>query len=100
MSTFDALLQALVSAVGIATGAAYIPQAVRIWRRRSSDDVSILTYLLFLGGQVIYLVYGIRFGLVPIILGMAANIAGSLSVVGTALRFRGAPPSTAPGGPA
>ena len=88
MGTFDTVLSALVGAVGVATGAAYVPQAVRIWRRRSSDDVSVLSYLLFLGGQVVYLVYGIRSSLLPIVLGMAANIAGNLAVIGSALRFR------------
>lgn len=88
MTGFDAVLSTLVGAVGVATGAAYLPQAIRIWKRRSSEDVSVLTYLLFLGGQLIYLVYGIRFGLVPIILGMAANMAGNLAVIVSALRFR------------
>ncbi len=93
MSTFDQLLAALASAVGIATGAAYVPQAVRIWKRRSSDDVSIVTYLLFLGGQVVWLAYGIRFHQRPIVIGMAANIAGSLAVILSALRFRCRPGS-------
>ncbi|MGZ6970148.1 MAG: SemiSWEET family sugar transporter [Thermoanaerobaculia bacterium] len=74
--------------VGIATGAAYVPQAVRIWRRSSSDDVSILTYALFLGGQAVYLLYGIRFHQTPIVIGMAANIVGNLAVILSALRFR------------
>jgi uncharacterized protein with PQ loop repeat len=77
-----------VSVVGIATGAAYVPQAARIWRRRSSEDVSVLTYAMFLGGQVIYLLYGIRFRQTPIVIGMASNIAGSLAVILSALRFR------------
>jgi MtN3 and saliva related transmembrane protein len=77
-----------VSVVGIATGAAYVPQALRIWRRKSSDDVSVVTYLLFLGGQLVYLLYGIRFNQTPIVIGMAANIAGSLAVIGSALKFR------------
>jgi MtN3 and saliva related transmembrane protein len=77
-----------VSVVGIATGAAYVPQAVRIWKRSSSDDVSILTYALFLGGQAVYLLYGIRFHQTPIVIGMAANIVGSLAVILSALRFR------------
>lgn len=88
MASFDVLLAWLVSVVGVATGAAYVPQAVRIWKRRSSDDVSILTYLLFLGGQIVYLTYGIRIRQWPLIVGMAANIAGSLAVIGSALRFR------------
>ena len=77
-----------MSVVGIATGAAYVPQAVRIWKRSSSDDVSILTYALFLGGQVVYLLYGIRFHQTPIVIGMAANIVGNLAVILSALRFR------------
>lgn len=86
--TFDAFLSALVSAVGIATGAAYLPQAVRIVRRKSSDDVSVLTYFLFFGGQAVYLVYGIRFRQLPIVIGMAANMVGNLAVIGAALKFR------------
>ncbi len=89
--SFDQILGGLVSVVGIATGAAYVPQAARIWRRRSSDDVSILTYVLFLAGQAVYLVYGIRIAQWPLIVGMAANIAGNLAVILSALRFRGRP---------
>ncbi len=88
MALFDSVLAWLVSVVGVATGAAYIPQAVRIWKRRSSDDVSIVTYLLFLGGQAIYFIYGFRIHQWPLIVGMAANLAGSIAVIGTALRFR------------
>jgi len=87
--TLDQVLANAVSVVGIATGAAYVPQAVRIWRNRSSADVSLVTYLLFLGGQAVYLAYGIRFRQVPIVIGMAANMVGNLSVILSALRFRG-----------
>lgn len=88
METFDTVLKALVGAVGVASGAAYLPQAVRIWKRRSSDDVSIVTYLLFLLGQVIWLTYGIRLGLLEVVLGMSANLAGNLAVILSAVRFR------------
>ncbi len=74
--------------MGLATGAAYVPQALRIWKRKSSEDVSIVTYLLFLGGQLVYFLYGIRFHQTPIVVGMAANIAGSLAVILSALKFR------------
>lgn len=86
--TFDRILDLLVSVVGIATGAAYLPQAVRIWKRQSSGDVSIVTYFLFLGGQAIYFVYGIRISQWPLIVGMGANMAGNLAVILSAARFR------------
>jgi MtN3 and saliva related transmembrane protein len=89
MASFDVVLAWLVSVVGIATGAAYVPQVLRLWKRRTSDDVSVLTYLLFMGGQVIYLVYGVRIHQWPLIIGMAANLAGSIGVVASALHFRG-----------
>jgi hypothetical protein len=41
-----------------------------------------------LGGQLIYLAYGIRIAQWPLIIGMAANIAGSVAVIGSAVRFR------------
>ena len=47
-----------------------------------------MTYLLFLGGQLVYFLYGIRFHQTPIVVGMAANIAGSLAVILSALKFR------------
>ena len=77
-----------MSVVGIATGAAYVPQAARIWKRKGSAAVSTTPYLLFLGGQLVYLLYGIRFHQTPIVIGMAANIAGSLTVILSALKFR------------
>lgn len=85
----DALLATTVAVVGVATGAAYLPQAIRIVKRKSSDDVSIVTYLLFLGGQATYLLYGIRFHQPPLVIGMAANMAGNLAVILSALHFRG-----------
>lgn len=88
MALFDSALAWLVSVVGVATGIAYVPQALRIWKRKSSDDVSIVTYLLFMGGQVIYFVYGFRIHQWPLIIGMAANLAGSIAVIASALRFR------------
>jgi MtN3 and saliva related transmembrane protein len=88
MESFDSVLKALVGAVGVASGAAYLPQAIRIWKRRSSDDVSVVTYLLFLLGQIIWLTYGVRFGLREIVVGMSANLVGNLAVILTAIRFR------------
>lgn len=88
--TFDAILATAAGAVGIATGAAYVPQVARIWKRRSSADVSLVTYLLFLSGQAIYLAYGIRFRQPAIVVGMGANMVGTLAVILSALRFRAA----------
>ena len=88
MQSFDSVLKTLVGAVGVASGAAYLPQAIRIWKRKSSDDVAVVTYLLVLLGQVIWLTYGVRFGLFEIVLGMSANLAGNLAVILSAARFR------------
>lgn len=89
--TFLEVLRALVGVVGLASGAAYLPQAIRIWKRKSSDDVSVLTYVFFLVGQIVWLVYGVKIGEWAVVLGMAANLAGNLAVILSALRFRSRP---------
>ena len=64
----------LVSLVGFAaafcTTAAYLPQAIRTWRTRSTADISLGMFSLMTAGVVLWLIYGIAIHSLPII---AAN---------------------------
>src|SRR3989338_5967802 len=48
--TPDQLITAVVTIVGVGLSVAYYPQAWRIWKKRSSEDVSIPSYILFAVG--------------------------------------------------
>ncbi|MBT3553100.1 MAG: SemiSWEET transporter [Rhodospirillaceae bacterium] len=76
----------IVTAIGFAaallTTIAFLPQAVKIWRSRSSRDVSLSMAVILLIGVVLWLTYGLLRADPPII---AANVvtlflAGSILV--------------------
>lgn len=55
-----------VAAVG--TTGAFIPQALKVFKTRSTNDLSLGTYLLFNGGVILWCVYGVLVNALPIIL--------------------------------
>jgi MtN3 and saliva related transmembrane protein len=77
---------AMISAIGFAAAAlttiAFLPQAIKIWRSRSSRDVSLSMAVIMFIGVVLWLAYGLLRADLPII---AANVvtlflAGSILV--------------------
>lgn len=36
----------------------YIPQIVKLYRKKNSEDVSVYTYISFLIAQILFLIYG------------------------------------------
>ena len=53
---------------GSLTTAAFIPQLHRSWKTRSLDDVSLLTYIAFSVGVLLWAIYGLSIGSFPIVL--------------------------------
>ena len=45
-----------------------VPQLIRVFRLKSAREISMLFTTLLLLGLIIWLVYGISFGLVPVII--------------------------------
>ena len=46
----------------------FVPQVVSLYRLKSAREISLVFTILFLIGAILWLVYGISFGLVPLIL--------------------------------
>lgn len=59
MQPGSALLETLGFVAAILTTLSFLPQALRIRRRRSADDVSFTMYLMMVTGQGLWLIYGI-----------------------------------------
>lgn len=66
------------------TTLAFLPQAIKVWRTRSTKDISLLTFIAFCVGVVLWLSYGILTQDLPLI---AANSA-TLALAGTILVFK------------
>ncbi len=63
------------------TTASFLPQAIQVIRTRNTKDISLLMYLMFNTGVVLWLVYGILIQDYPLII---ANFI-ALSFTGTIL---------------
>ncbi len=75
------LLSILATAFGIIMGAANLPQAIRIFRRKKAKDVSIITFGIVAVGGIVWLLYGIEIQNTAIILGNAVGVLSCSAVV-------------------
>jgi MtN3 and saliva related transmembrane protein len=66
---------------------AFIPQVVKSWRTRSTDDLSSTMLVVFTAGITLWLMYGIAAGSMPVILANAVTLV--LSVMLVVLKIRG-----------
>lgn len=76
------------SAAGFCTTLAFLPQALRIWRTRSTQDISLGMYLIFCTGVTLWLTYGMLISSVPLIATNAVTLvlAGSILIMKLAWR--------------
>ena len=69
---------------GMLTTIAFLPQAIKIWRSKSAKDVSLAMFVCFCMGIVLWVIYGIMLGALPVIL---ANVV-TLCIAATILVFK------------
>ena len=84
----NGLLMAFLDYTGyiaaLCTTSAYIPQVLRVWRTRSTKDISLKMFLVLVTGLCLWLVYGFWKGEIPLI---AAN-GVTLMLASTILYFK------------
>jgi MtN3 and saliva related transmembrane protein len=69
------------------TTIAFVPQVWRAWKTRSARDLSLPMYLIFTAGVVLWFVYGLLLGAVPIIVGNAVTLLLAGAVLAMKLKF-------------
>jgi MtN3 and saliva related transmembrane protein len=79
-----ALLDYTGYAAALCTTGAYVPQVLRVWRTRSTKDISLRTFAVLVTGLTLWLVYGFWRGEIPLI---AANSV-TLMLASTILYFK------------
>ncbi|MBI2057294.1 hypothetical protein HYT91_03500 [Candidatus Pacearchaeota archaeon] len=75
------MLPIITTIFGTLMGFAYIPQTYKIFKRRSAKDISLMTYIFFGVGVVIWLIYGISITNYPIIISNVVALLGVCSVI-------------------
>ncbi|MDD5178121.1 MAG: SemiSWEET family transporter [Candidatus Nanoarchaeia archaeon] len=75
------LVTVLATIFGIASGFANLPQAIKIFKRKSAKDISIITYLIVFVGAIVWTLYGIEINDYPVLISNAFGIVTVGAVV-------------------
>jgi MtN3 and saliva related transmembrane protein len=73
---------------GTLSTAAFVPQVLRIWKRRSASDISGFGVTVLSIGVFLWMLYGVEVGSLPIILANAVTLGLNLSILGLKLYHR------------
>jgi MtN3 and saliva related transmembrane protein len=79
--------ESIGSVAAVCTTVAFVPQLLRVWRRKSADDISLIMFLLFSTGVGLWLVYGIRIGSFPVATANALTLALALAILFLKLHY-------------
>lgn len=75
----------LTDAIGFLAGAlttiAFVPQALKMYASKSGKDVSARMLLIFSAGVILWLVYGIMIGSLPVILANVVTLILSATII-------------------
>ena len=81
------MLNAAGSIAAVCTTISFLPQLVRVWRRKSASDISLTMFLLFSFGVACWLLYGLGIGSAPITAANAITLALALTILSLKLRY-------------
>lgn len=82
---------AIVFGVGLLGNAAlFVPQALAVWRKKSDEGISLITFGGFNLLQVIGVVHGLYQHDMSLVIGLGASLATCGTVTGLTLHYRAA----------
>ena len=73
---------------GTLTTIAFLPQMFQIWRTKSAKDVSYVMLIVFMSGLLLWLIYGIILGALPIILANVVTLCFNLIILWLKIKYR------------
>jgi MtN3 and saliva related transmembrane protein len=73
---------------GTLTTASFFPQLYQAWKSRSTKDISLVMYLAFCSGILLWLIYGLMIGSLPVILANAVTLVFTILILILKLKYR------------
>ena len=70
------------------TTIAFLPQATKVYKTRSTKDISLYMFLIFTVGVLSWLIYGLIINDLPVILANAVTLVLSLFILIYKLKFK------------
>jgi len=81
----------MTDAIGYLAGAlttiAFVPQALKMYTSKSGKDVSARMLMIFSAGVVLWLIYGIMIGSLPVILSNVVTLILSATIIALKIRY-------------
>ncbi len=85
-------METTILAVGLAAGTlttlAFVPQVTRVYRTRSTRDISLPTFGALVLGTTLWLAYGILLGELPLIVANGVSLVLVSAVLWGKLKFK------------
>ncbi len=72
---------------GLLTTGAFVPQVIHVLRTRQTRDISLATFVLFVLGVALWLVYGLLVQAWPVVVANAVTLLLALVILGAKLRY-------------
>ena len=72
---------------GFCTTIAFVPQAYKVWKTKSTEDISLLMFLVFTTGVIGWLIYGVLLNNLPIIIANVITFFLALSILIAKIKF-------------
>jgi MtN3 and saliva related transmembrane protein len=64
------------------------PQLVRMWRTKSAKDISLVTFMVFCSGILLWCVYGVLLNNLPIILANIFTLVQGLIILTLKIKYK------------
>jgi len=85
---FISFIKVIATIMGIIMSLGYFPQAYKVYKNKSSKDISLLAFVIFSLGTLTWFIYGLALKDIPIILGFILGVIGSWLVLILSLIYR------------
>jgi len=75
------------SIAAFCTTIAFVPQLVRVYRLKSARDISLVMFMVFSLGELLWLIYGLFIHSMPVILANAVTLGLALAILWLKLQY-------------
>ena len=81
----------IMNIIGIAAGtlttASFVPQVIKIWKTKSSKDVSLGMFFVLAAGVGLWIVYGVMARALPVILANSVTLVLAAVILALKIQF-------------
>ena len=81
-----------IDALGLLAGAfttiAFIPQVLKIWKTKQARDISLGMFAIFSIGVLLWLLYGIQIGSMPIVVANSVTLVLAMTILVFKIRYQ------------